>query len=64
LQVNFSFTHETYNSSDWALSGVEPSTIPNLLALGLQPNRDNVNLFGLSVRYQFDAKVDKVAKAE
>jgi len=64
LQVNFSFTHETYNSSDWALNGVGPSTIPNLLALGLQPYRDNVNLFGLSVRFQFDTKVETAAKAE
>lgn len=63
LQVNFSFTHETYNSSDWALNGVGPSTIPNLLALGLQPYRDNVNVFGLSVRYQFDSKADTAAKA-
>ncbi len=63
LQVNFSFTHESYNSSDWALNGVGPSTIPNLLALGLQPYRDNVNVFGLSVRYQFDSKADTAAKA-
>ena len=61
--MNFSFTHENYNSSDWALDGVGPSTIPNLLALGLQPYRDNVNLFGLSVRYQFDSKADTAAKA-
>jgi MtrB/PioB family decaheme-associated outer membrane protein len=64
LQVKFSFTHETYNSSDWALNGVGPSTVPNLLALGLQPYRDNVNLFGLSVRYEFDVKAGTAAKAE
>ncbi len=27
--------------------------MPNYLALGLQPYRDNVNVFGLTVRYQF-----------
>jgi MtrB/PioB family decaheme-associated outer membrane protein len=64
LQVNFSFTRETYNSSDWALDGVGPSTIPNLLALGLQPYHDNVNLFGITVRYQFGAKSDTAAKLE
>ncbi len=53
LQVHFRYTRETYNSSDWALNGVGPATIPNLLALGVQPYRDNVNLFGLAVRYQF-----------
>jgi MtrB/PioB family decaheme-associated outer membrane protein len=53
LQIHFRYTRETFNSSDWALNGVGPSTVPNLLALGIQPFRDNVNLFGVSVRYQF-----------
>ena len=29
-----------------------PSTVANLLSLGIQPYRDNVNLFGLAVRFQ------------
>jgi MtrB/PioB family decaheme-associated outer membrane protein len=53
LQIHFRYTHETYNSNDWALNAVGPTTVPNLLALGVQPYRDNVNLFGLTVRYQF-----------
>jgi hypothetical protein len=53
LQIHFRYTRETYNSNDWALNGVGPSTVPNLLALGLQPYRDSVNLFALTVRYQF-----------
>jgi hypothetical protein len=53
LQIHFRYTRETYNSSDWALNGVGPATIPNLLALGLQPYRDNVNVFALTARYQF-----------
>lgn len=53
LQVHFRYTRETYNSSDWALNGVGPATVPNLLALGIQPLRDNVNLFAVTVRYQF-----------
>jgi MtrB/PioB family decaheme-associated outer membrane protein len=53
LQVHFRYTRETFNSSDWALNGVGPSTLPNLLALGIQPYQDSVNLFGLAVRYQF-----------
>jgi len=53
LQVHFRYTRETYNSNDWALAGVGTSTVPNLLALGIQPYRDNVNLFSLTVRYQF-----------
>jgi hypothetical protein len=53
LQLHLRFTRETYNSSDWALGGVQPATVPNLLALGMQPWRDNVYLAGLSFRYQF-----------
>jgi len=53
LEIRLRYTRETYNSNDWALNGVGPSTVPNLLALGVQPYRDNVNLFGLTLRYQF-----------
>jgi MtrB/PioB family decaheme-associated outer membrane protein len=53
MQMHFRYTRETYNSSDWAQNGVGPSTVPNLLALGIQPYRDNVNLFAITVRYQF-----------
>jgi MtrB/PioB family decaheme-associated outer membrane protein len=53
LQLHLRYEHESYNSNDWALDGVGPSTLPNLLALGTQPYRDNVNLIGLTVRYQF-----------
>jgi MtrB/PioB family decaheme-associated outer membrane protein len=53
MQIHFRYTRETYNSNDWALNGVGPATVPNLLSLGVQPYRDNVNLFGLTVRYQF-----------
>jgi hypothetical protein len=52
-QIHFQYTREHYNSSDWALNGVGPDTVPNLLALGVQPYRDSVNVFGLTVRYQF-----------
>jgi MtrB/PioB family decaheme-associated outer membrane protein len=52
-QIHFQYTREHFNSSDWALNGVGPATVPNLLALGVQPYRDSVNVFGLSVRYQF-----------
>jgi hypothetical protein len=53
LQVHFRYIREQYNSNDWALNGVGASTVPNLLAFGVQPYRDSVNVFGLTVRYQF-----------
>lgn len=52
-QVRFRYTREQYNSSDWSLNGVGPSTVPNLLAVGVQPYRDSVNVLALTVRYQF-----------
>jgi hypothetical protein len=55
LQVRLFFTHESYNSRDWALDGVGPATIPGLVAFGIQPYMDKVNVVGLSLRYQFGA---------
>jgi MtrB/PioB family decaheme-associated outer membrane protein len=52
-QIRFRYLRETYDSSDWALAGVGPGTIPNLTAFGIEPYRDRVNLFALSLRYQF-----------
>ena len=53
LQIHFRYTREQYNSNDWALDAVTPSTVPNLLALGVQPYRDSINQLGLTVRYEF-----------
>jgi hypothetical protein len=53
MQIHFRYVRETYSSNDWALDGVAPSSVPNILALGVQPLSDNVNLFALTVRYQF-----------
>jgi MtrB/PioB family decaheme-associated outer membrane protein len=61
MQFHFRYTREQYGSNDWALNGVGPATIPNLLALGVQPYRDNVNIFALTVRYKF-GKDDAAAR--
>jgi len=53
LQFHLRYSFEKFDSSDWALGGVGPATIPNLLALGLQPYRHSVNLFALTASYQF-----------
>jgi MtrB/PioB family decaheme-associated outer membrane protein len=52
-QIRLRYIREQYNSSDWSLNGVGPSTIPNLLSLGVQPYTDSVNAFSLTVRYEF-----------
>jgi MtrB/PioB family decaheme-associated outer membrane protein len=64
MQIHVRYTREQYNSNDWAVNGVGVSTIPNLLALGVQPYRDNVNVFGLTVRYQFGRDSAPSAKSQ
>jgi hypothetical protein len=64
LQIHLRYERETYNSNDWALMGVNPATISNLLALGIQPYQDNVNLFGLTVRYTLGATTGSVAPSK
>jgi hypothetical protein len=64
LQVHFRYTRETYDSSDWAVNAVGPSTVPNLLALGIQPYHDSVNTFALTLRYQFGRGDPGVAQSK
>ena len=53
LWVTGSYWYEHYDSQDWQLDGITPATIPNLLALGAQPPRYNVNVFRVALRYRF-----------
>jgi MtrB/PioB family decaheme-associated outer membrane protein len=62
LQLHFRYTRETYNSNDWALAGVGAATIPNLLAFGVQPYRDNANVVGVTLRYQFGREISPAAR--
>ena len=64
LQLHLRYEHETYHSNDWALNGVGASTVPNLLALGIQPYRDSVNLIGLTARYQFSSAASSASKSQ
>jgi MtrB/PioB family decaheme-associated outer membrane protein len=47
------YWYEHYDAKDWRLDGVQPGTIPNLLALGDQPPKYHVNVVRLAVRYRF-----------
>lgn len=53
LRLHLSFAREDYSSSDWALDGVEPATIRNVLGMGADPYNYTVNVIGLSFRYRF-----------
>jgi len=47
------YWYEKYDSSDWSLEGVQPSTVPNLLSMGMQPHNYQQDVFWLSFRYEF-----------
>jgi hypothetical protein len=51
--------YEDYASSDWALQGVEPATIPTVLTLGADPDDYDVVLATLSFRYSFGGPAPK-----
>jgi MtrB/PioB family decaheme-associated outer membrane protein len=53
LSVHASLWHERYNSRNWAIDGVGPSTIPNVLAFGETSPDYKANVASLSVRYRF-----------
>ena len=53
LTLQAGYWYERYDSKDWMLDGVAASTIPNVLTLGLQPPRYDVNVVKLSAKYSF-----------
>jgi MtrB/PioB family decaheme-associated outer membrane protein len=56
LDLLFTWRAESLDSNDWAIEGIEPATLPNALALGVDPYNYDVNYFGLSARYYFGAR--------
>jgi len=53
LSLRAAYWYESYDSDDWLLDGVDPATIPNVIAFGEQSPEYDVNVVTLSVRYQF-----------
>ena len=53
LWLNGSYWYERYKSEDWALDGVQPDTVWNLLAFGNQSPRYTQNVFRVTLRYSF-----------
>ena len=51
LTFGFDYIFERMDSDDWALDGVNPDTIPNLLALGADAWNYDANIFYFSVRW-------------
>lgn len=53
LWLNGSWSYESVVTNNWALDGVAPDTVFNLLAFGNLPPRYHVNMVRASVRYRF-----------
>lgn len=53
LTLHLRYQRARYGSSDWALQSVYPDTVPQLLALGAQPYRYDLDELGLSFVYRF-----------
>jgi MtrB/PioB family decaheme-associated outer membrane protein len=64
LRVNLTYVFEDYDSSDWQLDGVQPTTVRNLLSLGADAYNYRVNGIGLSFQYRFGAAKAPAAEAE
>lgn len=52
LSLHLRYERANFGSNDWALQSVYPDTVPQLLALGVQPYRYGVNLFAVSFLYR------------
>ena len=53
LEGYLDFRYERFDADDWALQGVEPVTVPNLLSLGADPYDYEVFLIGVGFSYSF-----------
>jgi hypothetical protein len=59
LKLGVGVLFEELETSDWALEGVQPATLPTLLALGADPYNYDVRVISFTVSYYFGG-----AKAE
>lgn len=56
LDLAFTWRYESFDSSDWAIDGVQPATLNTVLALGADPYDYSVNYLGASLRYYFGSR--------
>ena len=51
LQIDLSLRYQRFEAEDWALEGVAPATLPDVLSLGALPYDDEVFMVGIGFRY-------------
>jgi MtrB/PioB family decaheme-associated outer membrane protein len=56
VDLALTWRYESFDSTDWAIQGVEPATLNTVLALGADPYDYSVNYVGASVRYYFGSR--------
>lgn len=52
LELNLNLLYQRFEAEDWALEGVAPAAIPEVLSLGAQPYDDEVFMIGVGFRYR------------
>jgi len=58
LSIQFQLRLERLDTEDWALEGVEPATIPELLSMGADPFNYDVAVVAVGARYRLRAGAD------
>ena len=53
ISLRFDYWYERYNADDWAVDGVSPDTIPNVLSFGEESPSYGINVIKMSMRYKF-----------
>jgi hypothetical protein len=51
--LQLEYAYERMSTLDWALDGVEPDTVSNVLALGMNTPRYQVNVIQMKFQYAF-----------
>jgi MtrB/PioB family decaheme-associated outer membrane protein len=64
LDIIGMFRYEHFDAHDWALEGVDPDTVPAILASGADPYDYDANLVGISFRYRLGGDPDAAAEPE
>lgn len=53
LALSIQYGLQRYRSNDWALDGVTPSTVPNVLTLGMMSPNYTIDVVAVAVQYTF-----------
>lgn len=58
LELNLNLLYQRFEAEDWALEGVTPAAIPEVLSLGARPYDDEVFMIGFGFMYRTGADTE------